>query len=201
MKKISEFLQEADPVRHETQIPPQRFLQLRNAVMSAASTAPPVAMKTGLPLRRLALMAAALLVVMIFGSRLLPRHIFETHATVLFQIRLAEETPAAGLTEAKVDGKVIYLHAESVVSNEDIARTEVIPGNGPLVFHVGINLTSEGARKMRLATENHLGKPIAILFDGEIVAAPVVRGVIGDAAMISGNFTREDAERIAMGLR
>jgi hypothetical protein len=201
MKEISEFLQEADPVRHETHIPPERFLQLRHAVMTEAPAALPVAVKNGFPLFRLALIAAALLAVVIFGSRLWPRHIFETHASVLFEIRLAEDTPAAGLTEAKVDGKVIYLHAESVVSNDDIARTEVIPGNGPLEFRVGVNLTSEGARKMRFATASHLGKPIAILFDDEIVAAPTVRGVIGDAAMISGNFTGEEAERIANGLR
>jgi RNA polymerase sigma factor (sigma-70 family) len=36
--------------------------------------------------------------------------------------------------------------------------------------------------------------------DGAVVMAPVVRSPIGDSAMITGNFTRAEAERIAGGM-
>jgi preprotein translocase subunit SecD len=41
---------------------------------------------------------------------------------------------------------------------------------------------------------------IAILIDGIVVMAPVVRSPIGDSAVISGQFSREDATRIARGM-
>jgi preprotein translocase subunit SecD len=47
---------------------------------------------------------------------------------------------------------------------------------------------------------NHLGRPVAILIDGEVVSVPTVKSPIGAAAVISGDFTRADAERIAQGM-
>ena len=53
---------------------------------------------------------------------------------------------------------------------------------------------------MRQATAEHIGRPVAILIDGTVVMAPIVRSPIGDSAVISGQFTREEAERIAAGI-
>jgi protein TonB len=50
------------------------------------------------------------------------------------------------------------------------------------------------------ATGAHLGKPLAILIDGRIVAVPVVRDAIGASAVINGNFTAEQANVLANGL-
>jgi preprotein translocase subunit SecD len=41
---------------------------------------------------------------------------------------------------------------------------------------------------------------MAILLDGKVVMTPVVRSPITDSAMITGNFTRAEAERIADGI-
>jgi len=63
-----------------------------------------------------------------------------------------------------------------------------------------VRLNAAGADKMRRATMNHLGRPVAILIDGEVVSVPTVKSPIGAAAVISGDFTRADAERIAQGM-
>ena len=57
-----------------------------------------------------------------------------------------------------------------------------------------------GATKMRQATTTHVGKPVAILIDGEVVVAPVVRTVISSSAVISGDYSRAEAERIIEGI-
>jgi preprotein translocase subunit SecD len=41
---------------------------------------------------------------------------------------------------------------------------------------------------------------VAILIDGEVVLAPIVRSAIGDEAMITGDSTQAEAERIAAGI-
>jgi preprotein translocase subunit SecD len=45
-----------------------------------------------------------------------------------------------------------------------------------------------------------VGRPVAILIDGEVVMTPVVRSAIGNSATITGNYTRAEAERIASGM-
>jgi preprotein translocase subunit SecD len=53
---------------------------------------------------------------------------------------------------------------------------------------------------MRAATASHIGKPVAILLDGLVVMAPVLRTPIGASARITGSFTRAQAERIVKGI-
>lgn len=123
-------------------------------------------------------------------------------AAVRFEVRLAEDTPVQGLVVAQVpnSGRLIYLHPEVVVSNDDIAQSSVSQ-DGSDRFSVIIQLLPAGADRMRQATAMHVGRPMAILIDGNVVMAPVVRSPISDSAVITGNFTRAEAERIADGMK
>ena len=53
---------------------------------------------------------------------------------------------------------------------------------------------------MLTATQGHLDRPVAILLDGDVVMAPVVKSPISGSAMITGNYTRAEAERIVTGI-
>jgi preprotein translocase subunit SecD len=123
-------------------------------------------------------------------------------AAIRFEVRLAEDRPARGLREAKVSGsdRSIYLHDEVIVTNSDIAVARVAPGLRPSEYNVVIEFNSSGAEKMSAATANHIGKPIAILLDGRVVMAPVLRTLISASARITGNFTRTQAERLVKGI-
>jgi preprotein translocase subunit SecD len=136
------------------------------------------------------------------GSRTGPQGSATVYAAVRFEVRLAEDHPGAGLREAKLAGsdRVIYLHEEIVVTNSDIASSAVVPGSSPSRFNIGIHLTEAGAEKIRQAAANHLGKPLALLIDGEVVMAPVIRGAIGQSALITGDYSRAEAERIVNGI-
>ena len=124
-------------------------------------------------------------------------------AQMRFEVRLAEDGPGDGLAEARIDGsdQVVYLHPEVVVANGDIAQSSVVPGGGPAEFWVSVEFTAPGARKMRQATAEHVGRPIAILVDGEVVAVPRLRSAISTSAVVSGAFRRAEAEAIVDGIR
>jgi preprotein translocase subunit SecD len=96
-------------------------------------------------------------------------------------------------------GRVIYLHPEIVVDNDDIAQSWVLQ-DGADRFGVSVQFLPAGAERMRQATATHVGRPMAMLIDGAVVMAPVVRSPISDSAVISGNFTQAEAERIADGM-
>ena len=123
-------------------------------------------------------------------------------AAVRFEIRLAEDQPAPGLRETRVgeSEQVVYLHTATVVTNDDVERSRVVPGDRPEDYGVVVELNAAGAQKMREATAGHIGRPMAVLVDGVVVVAPVVRTVVSASAVISGQYTRAEAERIVNGI-
>ncbi len=123
-------------------------------------------------------------------------------AATTLEVRLAETAPAQGLVEAAVQDsdEKVYLHREAVVTNADVVQATVVPGITSANFNVAITFNSAGAAKMSRATAAHLNKPVAILINGRVVAAPIVRSQISDQAVISGDFNRDQASAIAAGL-
>lgn len=119
-----------------------------------------------------------------------------------FEVRLAETVPESGLTEVLVpgSGQRIYLHQNAVVTNVDVAAARVAQASDGSGFNVGIEFNQAGSEKMAAATRAHIGKPVAILVAGQVIAAPILRSVITDSAVITGSFTKEEAERIAAGI-
>lgn len=204
MKTVRDLLRDADPLRHEPAVLARERDRIRHAVIAAASdVATPSSAWFG---RRNVL--AATMVVLVGGIVTVGFELWSRGGTTLqaaavrFEVRLAEDRPAAGLREVRIPGsdRVIYLHQEAILTNEDIAQSNVMEGNAPSRFWVAVQFTAAGAQKMRKATANHIGRPLAILIDGELVMAPVLRDPISTAATISGDYTRAEAERIVNGM-
>jgi preprotein translocase subunit SecD len=123
-------------------------------------------------------------------------------AVTAFEMRLAETQPAAGLVEAEVpdSSTKVYLHREAIVTNADVVEARVISGITSVNFNVAVTFNSAGAAKMARATASHIDKPVAILINGRVIAAPIVRSQITDQAVISGDFDNSQASAIAAGL-
>ncbi|MBS0242066.1 MAG: protein translocase subunit SecD [Proteobacteria bacterium] len=59
-----------------------------------------------------------------------------------------------------------------------------------------------GARKFGRFTQEHLHEPFAIVLDGKVLSAPVIQSaILGGSGQISGNFTVESANNLAVQLR
>ena len=66
---------------------------------------------------------------------------------------------------------------------------------------VSFNLTSDGANRFERVTGENIGKMLAIVLDGKVQSAPSIRGQIRDSGQITGSFTREQANDLALVLR
>jgi SecD-like export protein len=203
MKTVRDILRDADPLRHEPHRLEGERDRLRQAVVTAASevTTPPSAwFRTAVAL--FATLALIVVGIVVIGSQIWSQGGTTLQAAIGFEVRLAEDRPAAGLHEARIVGsdRVVYLHQEIIVTNGDIAQSSVVPGDAPSRFGVGVQFNASGAQKMRQATASHVGRPVAILIDGEVVTAPVLRSPISTSAVISGDYTKAEAERIANGI-
>ena len=200
MKDLSSLLRHADPLSEHPNSLDERRDEIRRIVVAAASAGPST---SGASIRRrhvlagMAAVAAALVVAGVLGSG----DRGTVQAAVRFEVRLAETQPVPGLIVAQIarTGRVIYLHPEPVVTNDDIAQSWVMP-DGPERFSISVEFLQTGAQRMQQATVAHLGKPVAILLDGNVVIAPVLRSAITNSALITGDYSQADAERIAHGI-
>jgi preprotein translocase subunit SecD len=121
--------------------------------------------------------------------------------SVTVEFRRAENQPAEGLSEATVAGttQMVYLHKSADATNVDIAEARAAVDNQQKPV-VEITFTEEGAKKMAKLTAERQDKPLAILVDGKVVCAPVVRSTLSRVAQITGNFTQEEVDRIVRGI-
>ena len=67
---------------------------------------------------------------------------------------------------------------------------------------VSFKFDANGGRRFGEVTKVNVGKPFAIVLDGKVISAPVIREAItGGAGIISGNFTVQTAGDLALLLR
>ncbi len=66
---------------------------------------------------------------------------------------------------------------------------------------VSFKLDSSGARKFREITGNNIGKSLGIIIDDVMYSAPTIQSEIGGQGQISGNFTPEEGNDLALVLR
>ncbi len=99
-------------------------------------------------------------------------------------------------------GTFYILEATPVVTGDDLVDSQ--PGfdqqsSTPVVT---FRFNPTGARAFGEYTAANVGAPFAIVLDGEVISAPVIRQAItGGAGQISGNFTVESSTDLAVLLR
>ncbi len=100
-----------------------------------------------------------------------------------------------------VVGKDYYLLRKSaIVSGRDLRTARRGQGQfGEPV--VNFYLVPTGGEKFAEFTAAHIGDPAAIVLDGNVISAPVIRSRIRDEGYIEGNFDIETAEDLALKLR
>jgi len=204
MKSITELLRDADPLLHESMTSSEQRDYRRKAILAAASRARDRAGAE--PRSRVALLVTlgfVMIVVLFLAERMWSPLVSNVYAAaVRFEVKLAEEKPAAGLREARVSGtdRSVYLHADAIVTNSDILRAYIIQVDHSSQYNVGVEFNPSGTEKVRAATARHIGKPVAILLDGQVVMTAIVREPIAESAVISGDLSRTEAEKIVKGI-
>ena len=112
--------------------------------------------------------------------------------------------PPAGsevLYEFKTNAPDLVLK-EIAIQGDDII--DVAPGflaqsDQPIA---SFRFNAHGARRFAEITAANIGRPFAVVVDDRVLSAPVIREpILGGSGQISGNFTLEDANTVAMLLR
>lgn len=95
--------------------------------------------------------------------------------------------------------ETLHVDRNIIISDKDIVEATLIEGDHPAVR---IRLTEEGKKKFAELTKESINKRLALVLDDQLVSAPVVRAEItGGVLDISGNMTREFAEKVVQTIQ
>ncbi len=94
------------------------------------------------------------------------------------------------------------VHREILVSGENLinaATTFDQQSGGPAV---SFRFDASGGRRFGQATTDNVGRPFAIILDGKVISAPVIRQpILGGSGIITGGFSVQEANDLALLLR
>ncbi len=110
------------------------------------------------------------------------------------------------LTELGKPGSLVFMDSQgnTILTGDQVASAQggMVDGNTGKEYVVSLTFTEEGTKAFADATTNNVGNPIYIVYDNEIVSAPVVREAItGGQCTIDGMSDFEEAENLAATIR
>ena len=98
-------------------------------------------------------------------------------------------------------GRPIALFRQAILTGADLktAKQDYDENNQPAV---SIGFNSKGARAFAETTQQNVGKPFAIILDGQVLSTPVIQTpILGGSAIINGSFTAQSAQALAISLQ
>ena len=95
----------------------------------------------------------------------------------------------------------IAVKRQVMVSGEDLTdATQGYDQSNQAIVNIRFN--GSGGRKFGQVTSQNVNRPFAIILDGKVLSAPNINEpILGGSAQISGNFTVESANQLAIALR
>jgi SecD/SecF fusion protein len=117
------------------------------------------------------------------------------NSTLYFEKNVDNQTKIETLTPLLLENKIL-------MTGEMIKDAQVRIGGNFNEPYVSLDLTGRGGKIFANITEKNVGRRLAIVLDGVVRSAPVIRErILGGSAQISGSFTHEEAADLAIVLR
>jgi len=110
--------------------------------------------------------------------------------------------PESEILDGTEGGQKYLIERRVLVAGEDL--TDAQPGfdqrtSEPIVT---FKFNTNGARRFAQVTQENVGRPFAIVLDDKVISAPVIREpILGGSGQISGSFTVQQANDLAVLLR
>jgi preprotein translocase subunit SecD len=128
--------------------------------------------------------------------------------TAVLEFRLVSESGGAGTEKLAAAQplpgapKDYTLEKKVLMTGSAVADARVRPGTQLEGPYVELVLSDRGAREFEAITGENVGRNLAIVLDGKVFSAPVIREKIpGGRASITGNFDIKEARDLAIVLR
>lgn len=120
-----------------------------------------------------------------------------------FQVRLVSENPAENTeimtnSASRAEEETIQVQNSPLLDYTAIRSTTVTKDPSSGAPEIDVEFSEEGKDLFAAITRENINKRLAIVLDGQVLSAPVIRSEIaGGKAQITGNFTEEEANVLA----
>ena len=122
--------------------------------------------------------------------------------TFRFVTQNSNDTFGVETLQFEDDNNQALVSKRIILSGENLLDAQPQMNNQTNETVVSFTLDRVGAKRFGKATRTGIGKQLAIVLDGKIVSAPVIRDTIASGnGQISGNFTFQSATDLALLLR
>jgi len=117
-----------------------------------------------------------------------------------------DEPTAAGSTAPKTGEPTAWVVVEhpAVVDGTDLRSADATsdnPAGGSDAYQINFTLKPAGAQKFGAWTAANVGAYMAVVLNDRVQSAPFIKSQITDSGQISGNFTKDSANGLALTLR
>jgi preprotein translocase subunit SecD len=126
----------------------------------------------------------------------------------VLEFRLVAEKPGVGTDKLQAANPLpgasgdYTLEKKVLMTGSAVADARVRPGTQLEGPYVELILSDRGSREFEQITSENVGRKLAIVLDGKVFSAPVIREKIaGGRASITGNFDIKEARDLAIVLR
>src|SRR5690606_23063370 len=87
------------------------------------------------------------------------------------------------------------------VMTGDILRNAIATQDQFGQWQINFELTGPGGDQFFAYTRDHVGQPLVIVLDGRVLSAPIINAAIQGSRVSTGQFTRDEAESLAVQMR
>lgn len=115
--------------------------------------------------------------------------------------KVAANLPPIGDQILPYQGRPLAVFRQAILTGGDLksARQDYDQNGQP---SVAISFNAKGSRAFAETTQQNVGKPFAIILDGEVISAPNINEpILGGTASIAGGFTAQTAQTLAIALQ
>jgi preprotein translocase subunit SecD len=114
----------------------------------------------------------------------------------------AGRAPVGSQVLPQLEGGNIAVQRRVMVSGDQLIDAKQSFNQTDNSAVVSITFDGQGGRRFARVTQDNVGKPFAIILDNQVISAPRINEpILGGQAQISGNFTVESANQLAIALR
>ena len=125
-------------------------------------------------------------------------------ANLTFRFVIQNEEPSFGSEQLFFEdgSEKAVVSKRIILSGENLSDAKPSMDNQTNETVVTVSLDRVGSKRFAKATSSGVGKRLAIVLDGKIISAPVIRdAIVGGSGQISGDFTFQSATDLALLLR
>jgi preprotein translocase subunit SecD len=144
------------------------------------------------------LLAIAICSSSLFAQEDSPKSDDKKPATPLIEFRKAWQEKGEGrvASDFKLRDRDLYLEPKAQITELDVKSVKLVPSKYYEYDLISLELTEEGAEKMRTLSKEHLKKPLAILVRGKVVMAPTIQDQLSNRIEVSGVESKKEAQTL-----